>query len=531
VKRILGLLGWLGVLLVVAAVVLRILYPDLHPYYRGLAMAGLVVTAIYTLSQWRDIGRTFQGKQAKYGSVAASGVALVLAILVGINWISNRQNKRWDLTANKEFSLSEQTAKILGGLTRPVVLHVFYTGSSEQHRARLSEYTYQSSQVTVNYQDVNRERLLAQKYTITTVPTVIVEYDGRTEKATSTDEQAISNALKKLTEGRVKKIYFVEGHGEHDPTNSDPNGYNGIADSLKTDNFDVAKLNIGQTGKVPDDATVVVIAGPTIDYLAPELAILRAYLGKGGKIALLLDPPSKAATPPLAGLLALAKEWGIDVGTDMVIDNSGVGQQIGMGPNVPIARPAAPGHAITNQFRLATAFPIARSVTPVEGGTSGHVAQRVIETSPDSWAEADLKDLYETMKAAPDLKSGDKPGPVGIMAAVSAPAPDAPAPPTPAPGTPPPADAPKPETRMVVVGDSDFAANDPINISGNRDLFLNMANWLAQQEDLIAIRPKDPDNRPLAVTADQAQMLFYFSMLIMPLLLFANGVRIWWKKR
>ncbi len=529
-KRILGLLGWLGVLLVVAAVVLRIFYPDLQPYYRGLAMAGLVVTAIYALSQWRDVGRTFQGRQAKYGTVAASGALLFLAILVGINWISSRQNKRWDLTTNQEFSLSDQTVKILDGLTKPVVLQVFYTGSSEQHRARLSEYTYQSSQVTVNYQDVNRERLLAQKYTITTVPTVIVEYDGRTEKATSTEEQAISNALKKLIEGRAKKIYFVEGHGERDPTSSDPTGYSGIADSLKTDNFDVAKVNIAQQGKVPDDATVLVIAGPTTDYLAAELDLIRAYLKRGGKLALLLDPPSKADSPSPTGLIALAKEWGVDVGTDLILDTSGLGQMIGTDATVPIAMPTQ--HPITQDFRLMTAFPLARSVTPIEGGTAGHVAQKVAETSPQSWAEADIKGLFATGRPERDLAKGDKAGPIAIMAAVSAPAAETPAtPPAPADPAKPAAEAPKPETRVVVVGDSDFESNAAINIQGNRDLFLNMANWLAQQEDLIAIRPKDPDNRPLTVTADQAQMLFIFSMAIMPLLLFANGVRIWWKKR
>jgi ABC-type uncharacterized transport system involved in gliding motility auxiliary subunit len=529
VKRILGLLGWLGVLLVVAAVVLRFLRPELDYWYRGLAMAGLVVTAVYALSQWRDIGRSFQGRRAKYGSIAASSALLVLAILAGINWVSSRQNKRWDLTTNKQFSLSDQTKKILTSLTKPVVLQVFYQGSPEPYRANLSEYQYLSSQLTVNYLDVNRERILGQKYTITSVPTVIVEYDGRTEKATSTEEQAISNALKKLIEGRTKKLYFVEGHGERDPTGSDPNGYSGIADSLKTDNFDVAKLNIAQQGKVPDDATVVVIAGPTVDYLAPEVDALRAYLGRGGKLAILLDPPSKADAPEPKSLIALAKEWGIDVGSDLVLDTSGLGQMIGTDATVPIAMPVP--HPITDKFRVMTAFPLARSVTPVEGGTGGHVAQKVAETSPQSWAESDLKGLFETRSPTRDLAKGDKAGPVAIMSAVSAAAPAAPTPAPPTPPTEPAPDAPKPETRMVVVGDSDFESNAAINIQGNRDLFLNMANWLAQQEDLIAIRPKDPDNRSLTMTADQAWMVYLFSIAIVPLLLFGNAVRVWWKKR
>ena len=114
-KRFLGFLGWIGVLLVVAAVVLRFTRPDLAPWYQRLALGGLVVTALYTLSQWRDIARSFQGRNVKYGSIAATGVLVVLGILIAINWISNRQNKRWDLTAGGQFSLSDQTRQIRGG--------------------------------------------------------------------------------------------------------------------------------------------------------------------------------------------------------------------------------------------------------------------------------------------------------------------------------------------------------------------------------------------------------------------------------
>jgi ABC-type uncharacterized transport system involved in gliding motility auxiliary subunit len=118
--------------------------------------------------------------------------------------------------------------------------------------------------------------------------------------------------------------------------------------------------------------------------------------------------------------------------------------------------------------------------------------------------------------------------------ASSAPATDvaAPAPATPpAPNAPKPEEAPKPETRVVVVGDSDFATNRALGIQGNREIFLNMANWLAQQENLIAIRPKNPDDRPLTMTADQQRMVFYFTMFIVPALLIGNGIRVWWKRR
>jgi hypothetical protein len=195
---------------------------------------------------------------------------------------------------------------------------------------------------------------------------------------------------------------------------------------------------------------------------------------------------------------------------------------------VPIGMPAS--HPITKDFRVITAFPLARSVTPVEGGADGKFAQPVVQTSEQSWAEADVKALYATGRPEKQLDRGDKNGPVTVAAAVSAPAASAPTPEPPA-GEKPAEDAPKPESRLVVVGDSDFASNRWIGIGGNSDLFLNMASWLAQQEDLISIRPKDPEDRRVQLTQDQQNRIFWVTLIIIPLLLFGNAFRVYWKRR
>jgi ABC-type uncharacterized transport system involved in gliding motility auxiliary subunit len=92
-------------------------------------------------------------------------------------------------------------------------------------------------------------------------------------------------------------------------------------------------------------------------------------------------------------------------------------------------------------------------------------------------------------------------------------------------------DAPKPESRLVVIGDSDFASNAMVQVGGNSDLFLNAANWLAQQENLIAIRPKSPEDRRLQLTQDQQTRVFWVTLVIIPLLLFGNAFRVYWKRR
>ena len=153
-KRILGLLGWLGVALVFAAVAIRFLKPEYQQYDNGLAIAGLVCTLLYILSQWREIGQAFSGRQARFGTLAAASILVVLGILVAINYLSTRYNKRWDLTAARQFSLSDQTKKVLQDLKEPVKIRVFARSDDFQRfRDRLDEYTYQSKQVTAEYID------------------------------------------------------------------------------------------------------------------------------------------------------------------------------------------------------------------------------------------------------------------------------------------------------------------------------------------------------------------------------------------
>jgi ABC-type uncharacterized transport system involved in gliding motility auxiliary subunit len=422
--------------------------------------------------------------------------------------------------------MSDQTRQILRSLTKDVKIRVFHgTGQDpQQYRDQLDEYRYHSSHVSVDFVDAERNPTESEKYGITAVPTILIEYEGRTERTTQADESGITNALKKAVEGKAKKIYFVQGHGEKDPTSSEATGYKAAADFLVQDNFEVAKLALPQEGKIPDDATALVVAGPTIDFFPPEVEAVKAFLKRGGKLLLMLDPPGPEDKQPPATLIALAREWGIEVGTDIVVDISGVGRFIGTDASVPIALPQP--HTVTRDLGGAiTAFPLARSVTPIEGGADGRYAQKIAETSQASWAEADIKGLYQTRKPERDTTKGDRTGPISIAAAASAPASDA----QPPAGAPP--DAPTPESRVIVVGDSDFASNRYIGLGVNKDLFLNSGNWLAQQENLISIRAKDPSDRRIQLTRDQQMLLVILTLAVIPGLLFGNAVRVWWKRR
>jgi ABC-type uncharacterized transport system involved in gliding motility auxiliary subunit len=470
----------------------------------------------------------FSKREARYGSLAAASILIVLGILVAINYIGKRQNKRWDLTASKQFSLSDQSRNIVSKLDAPLSATVFARESEFQtYRDRLQEYTYASKEVKTDYVDPDKKPAVAQQNGVSQYGTIVLSYKGRSEKITSNTEQDITNAIIKVTSGQQRKLYFTTGHGEKDTASSERDGYNQINTALTKENYAVDKTVLAQTGSVPPDASVVVVAGPRTDFFPKEIDALKAFLGKGGKLLLLIDPPSGQDSPPLTNLQALAHDWGMDLGNNVVVDVSGMGQLFGASEAVPVAA-SYPSHPITDRFRVITAYPLARSVEPVSGGVNGHTAQPLVETSPQSWAETDLKALATGSPVKLD-EGKDKPGPIVLAAAVSAQAADAPKADAAKPQD---ANTPKPETRVVVFGDSDFASNSGAAISGNRDLFMNTVGWLSQQENLISIRPKEADDRRLnPMPAATQAMIMYGAWLGMPLLIFGIGIYSWWRRR
>ena len=534
-NKIFGIIGWLGTAFVLAAIAIWVgtrtslnLSAQWDQYRFYLAWAGLVCVLIYMASQWRDIADMFRRRQARYGTLAATSVLIVLAILVAVNYIGKQQNKRWDLTENKQFSLSQQSRDVVAKLDAPVEIMGFMPPADQPtavntFRDLLQEYAGLSNQIKLELVDVDRNPSVAAQNEVRNYGETVVRHKGRTERVTSSQEQDVTNALIKVVSGQARSIYFTQGHGEKDPGSSEVGGYQEAQESLKRENYTVEKLVLAQQGAVPDNATIVVVAGPRVDFLPGEVETLEKYLAKGGKLLLALDSPAPDESP-LPNLVGLAKKWGIDVGNNLVIDQTGMGQLFGGSAETPVAA-NYPSHPITSRLDVMTAFRVARSVTPVIGGNEGHTAQSIVETSSRSWAESDLKALYDRKQPTQDEKAGDKTGPISIAAAVSAPVGEA------KPESDDASSGPKAETRLVVFGDSDFASNMLFRAAGNRDLFMNTVGWLSQQENLISIRPKEPSDRRLTMTAAQQSNVTWLSIVIVPLAIFGTGVYSWWRRR
>ena len=539
------LIGWAGIACVASGIIVRFAMPEQEAVWYWALVSGIVLIVAYGGSQWRDLLVLWGRRQTRYGALAWTSIILALGILATINFVLARQNKRWDLTAAKQYSLAAQTVQLLESLEAPLRMLVFAQDVNfPRHQDQLAEYEYRSSHVSLEFIDPDKNPVQANQYEVQAYDTIVLEYEDRVERVVNGQEQALTNALIKVIEGRESKVYFVQGHGEKNPgDSSERNGYSAFRDALRLDNLAVESVVLAQTGEVPSDASVLIVAGPSTDYFPAEVDILRRYLESGGKLLLLLDPVENPEAPDHSGLIALAAEWGIEVGNNVVVDASGVGQLLGTDFTVPVAA-TYPPHPIVEEFVLLTAFPLARSVDVIAGGADRGTAQRFVETSSRSWAEMTMSELGAD--SIPVYHEGDDVGgPVSIAAAVAATV-DAPEPE-------PEADedgddgtaaedvgaseaeeeevTSPPEARLVVIGDSDFASNSYLGIQGNRNLVLNAVNWLAQQENLISIRPREAEDRRITLTAAQQQNLNWLTLLMIPALIFGAGVNTWWRRR
>src|SRR5436190_8389581 len=218
-NTILGIVGWIGTLLVFAAVAIRLFFPQWDQYAYYAAIAGLIIVLIYTLSQWRDIVRSFGKREARYSAMTAVSVIAVLAILVGLNYLVIRRDKQWDLTATKSFTLADETTKVLNNLKGPVSVTVYDKPDNfGRFREAFTRYELASKNVSVEYVDADKQPTRVRDDEVLNYGTVVLHYQGRKEHLMSDREQDITNAFVKVTSGRTLKAYFTEGHGEKSST-------------------------------------------------------------------------------------------------------------------------------------------------------------------------------------------------------------------------------------------------------------------------------------------------------------------------
>jgi ABC-type uncharacterized transport system involved in gliding motility auxiliary subunit len=469
------------------------------------------------------------GRQLRHGGNSAVLILAVLGILVAVNYLAYRRPLKKDLTTNQRFSLSDQTRKAVGGLREDVrILHFQRAADLAGGDALLRQYEALSPHVKAEFVDPYEKPARALEYDVRgALPVIVVERRGRRERVASPSEQDLTNAIINAGKDGRKTVCFASGEGERDVDDGGDAGYTGAKEALTGSHYATREVVLARESAVPADCRVLVVAGPQSDLLAPVAESIRAFVAGGGKALVMAEPPLKAARPNLDGLLA---GWGLEAGKDVVVDYSGMGQLFGTGALTPIAT-EYPYHEITKNFGLMTAFHEARSVQPAAAPVPGIAAQAIVQTSAASWAETDL-----TLKAPVQPDGADRKGPISLGAVATIPVAGAPSP-SPSPSASPSAEGegepepPRPEGRVAAFGDADFASNAFLSFPGNRDFFLNVVAWLAEDADLISIRPREPDDQRLFLTQTQQQTVALVALLLIPGLFVALGVWMWWTRR
>ena len=499
-QEVFKIMAFLGPLALIAGYIRYAVRETMGPLNLSLLIVGGVLTLAALAFNFRSIRESSKRRSTRLGANTSVMTVAVIAIIGFANFLGYRHHKRIDLTSEKLYSVSDQTRKVVSDLKKDIKVMLFDKDDQQGLGEQMKEYRNLSSHFSFERIDPQKTLEAAKQYKITKLGEVVVVCGERTEHPKDTTESSIINAIIKVTRDNLKKICFVEGHGEKKlSSTNEGDGYGVIDKMLKDENYETKNINLVSTTDVPSDCDVLVLAGPKQTLFPQEASAIGKFLEKGGKVMALIDPDTD---PQIDDVL---RAWGIALGNNTVVDVSGVGRFFQLGPGAPLARTYG-SHPITKDFEGSmTFFPLSRSVETVPG--TGVSTTELMKTSEESWAETDLKS-----GGAHFDEGQDKKGPITLGVAASKNEGDK-------------------EARLVVIGDSDFAGNQFVGVQRNGDLFMNSINWLSQDEDLISIRPKNPADRKVSMTEADQNQFFWITLVLMPLVTIGSGLYIWWRRR
>ncbi|MBX6359349.1 MAG: GldG family protein [Acidobacterium ailaaui] len=452
-----------------------------------------------------------KARQTKYAAYVSIYVLLVLAIVVALNVLANRYNKSLDTTANKRYSLSAQTRKIISGLKQDVTI-IYFNQSSRFRDGKdlLDEYADLSPRVHIKYVDPDKDPQLARQDGVRDFGTAVVQMGDRKETAKSMTEEGITGALILAIKGEARTVCFATGSGEHQIDDTERDGFSRFRDLLSKDGYQSQTINLLQKAEVPGNCTAIVIAGPTHDYQPSAVDAIRKYVENGGRAFFMLDPPfqlGRSQIDPNTALADLLSSWGITLDQDLVLDLNPIGQLAGLGPQVALVTSYS-FHPIVNDLKgTAVGLPLARSLQIKD--TSKTSVEELFGSSSTSLATTNLSSAAVNVD---DPKNKKGPFPLAAAGTYNT-------------------GKENLQGRFVVTGSSSWAANRFLGFNGNGDLALNAVNWLTSDEDLISIRPKERDDRRITMTRAQLGRVRFTSQFGLPLLVVVAGLLVWWKRR
>ena len=537
-----GLAGILGLISIFLAAIVRLILPELTESVTGLLIIGACLLLIFLFGFRMALKHFLLSHRGKYSLNTTVMILVFISIILLMNFTGVFQSIRLDTTASGEFTLSPQTKKVLEKINTDIEVIGFYPGSIHYASARkqakylLEEYRYLNKNIRFKFIDPEIRPAIARQYRVRQNGTLVFTDGEHHKTVTRLSELAFTNTLLQVMGIDSKKIFFLMGHGERDIFSDEDTGFSFVKAGLNRDLYEVRSLNLAKTGTVPADCAVLIIAGPSTSIPDGELGAIRKYVKENGNLLFLADPGSADTARRVLA------EWGLAISSGKVIDNSSyvVPDRYtpavfrGNYPPVVITRmldtsyfPEAVSIMLTDE--------LSRQLTVSNGSGDGNVSGKtqmkwpltaiehknlvilpVLLTSRDSRIET------KKSRAKSEAESQTL-GPMAIGAMMIA-------------GGTLTNEASGKQgdeklTRMVIIGDSDFATNRHIQNGGNGDLFLNAVNWLAEEEHLISIRPKQSAFSRLLLSKRASGFIRFTSVGLLPMLMLLIGGIIWWRNR
>jgi ABC-type uncharacterized transport system involved in gliding motility auxiliary subunit len=500
------------IFLVVRALALAGIFqpPDPLILERGMWVSFSIFILGIALTAFLDPDRTRQfltGRQAQYGSNAAIMFLAFVGILFFVNLLAYQNPISWDITESQKNTLSPETITMLKALKSPVAARAYFSTRADSSQARklLDNFKQDSSgNFTYTFIDPEANPVAAQQDGIDRDGSIVLQIGGQKEPVSQVDEQGLAVAIVRLMNPQQRMLYFITGHGEADTEQASDTSYSLIRRALENKNYTVKTLNIGSQAQIPQDAKVIIVAGPQSPLSSEEVKALQSYLDKGGSLVLMEDPASLTkignAPDPINAFLA---GWGIKLQNDILVDPNA---------NPPLLVYADPlnyaAHPITERLRgINSKFLTAQSIL-LETAPQEITLTALAKTYKEAWGETDLASINANQVSFDQTK--DNPGPLVLAAS---------------------AENAVTKGRLVVFGDSEFAT-DALYKVGNGDILLNAIDWASQQEILINITPRNNIARSFNPPGSLALIgTILASICFLPLIIIAAGVSAWYSRR
>jgi ABC-type uncharacterized transport system involved in gliding motility auxiliary subunit len=520
-----GPLAIVGGLLILAGLSYYVIFQGFDTVARITTAAGILLVGIAIAIDPEALWSKLTTRNMLYGGNTLAIAAIFVGILALVNVLGTRRPERWDLTANKALSLSDETIQVLRQMPQPVHA-VTFLQLDDSRRTELENQLYEMqvrSNGMLSYEIVDPREApgYAQQLGVLELGTTVFVMGDRKQQVTGTREADLTTGLIKLVKPNPRKAYFTTGHQERRIDGFDQDSYGQIKTQLESRNFSVETLSLFTTPEVPQDASMVVIAGPKVPFTDAEVQALGAYLDRGGDLMMLVDPGVDS------GLGPLVSRWGIELGTNYVVE--GDPRLTVQSPFLPVVQKLGT-HKVTDKIAgIPVVFLIPTYLTTPAQPPSAFRVTPVAQTSDRSWAESDPNALRNPQALKFD-EGQDVKGPltlaVAIESATDSSSPDADQPDS--------GDQGANKSRVLIVTTSQLASNATGQFGGqvaNTDLFVNGSSWLVGDDQLISITPRPPDNRTLFLTAAQRNFVMLSSILFVPALVLAVGILIWWSRR